>query len=170
LIGLLSFMTSEEMTTGSVSASEAERRVLAARSRWWNSTGGGSHISATPGVTPTARGINNVKAGDGGFKFRSEWPELDQENWQWMRENRIDTNTGQLIPDPNSSVTKCSPETSALRRRPNASAPGLGAVMEGGQVAREAGQSWARRNKIWIGLALIFGYALLTRLVNDVQG
>lgn len=170
LIGLLSFMTSEEMTTGSVSASEAERRVLAARSRWWNSTGGGSHISATPGVTPTARGINNVKAGDGGFKFRSEWPELDQENWKWMRENRIDTNTGQLIPDPNSSVTKCSPETSALRRRPNGSAPGLGAVMEGGQVAREAGQSWARRNKIWIGLALIFGYALLTRLINDVQG
>lgn len=163
-------MTSEEMTTGSVSASEAERRVLAARSRWWNSTGGGSHINATPGVTPTAKGINNVKAGDGGLKFRAEWPELDQENWKWMKDNRIDTNTGQIIPDPNAAATKCSPETSALRRRPNGSAPGIGVVMEGGHVAREAGQSWARRNKIWIGIAIAFGYALLMRVVNDVQG
>lgn len=163
-------MTSEEMTTGSVSASEPERRVLAARSRWWNSTGGGSHVNATPGVTPTAKGINNVKAGDGGLKFRTEWPELDQENWKWMKDNRIDTTTGQLIPDPNATATKCSPETSALRRRPNGSGPRLGTVMEGGHVAREAGQSWAQRNKIWIGLAIVFGYALLTRLVNDVQG
>ena len=169
LIGLLSFMTSEEMTTGSVGASEAERRVLAARSRWWNSTGGGSHVTSTPGVTPTAKGINNVKAGDGGVKFRTEWPELDQDNWNWMRENRIDTNTGQLIPDPNAAA-KCSPETTAQRRRPNGSAPKIGAVVGGGQVAREAGQGWMQRNKVWIGVAVMFGYALLSRLVRDVQG
>ncbi|OJJ46348.1 hypothetical protein ASPZODRAFT_159306 [Penicilliopsis zonata CBS 506.65] len=171
LIGLLSFMTSEEMTTGSVSASEAERRVLAARSRWWNSTGGGSHTDLAPGVNPTAKGINNVKAGDGGLKFRVEWPGLDQENWKWMKDNRIDTSTGKILIEPSSAAaTKCSPETSALRRRPNGSAPGLGTVMEGGQVAREAGQSWIRRNKLWIGLAIIFGYALLTRAVNDIRG
>ncbi|KAL2836053.1 cytochrome c/c1 heme lyase-domain-containing protein [Aspergillus pseudoustus] len=164
LIGLLSFMTSEEMTTGSVSASEAERRVLAARSRWWNSTGGGTHISATPGVTPTSRGINNVKAGDGGLKFRAEWPDIDQENWKWLKENRIDTATGQLRPDPSAASSKCSPETSALRRRPNGSAPGLGAVMGGGHAAREVGQSWLQRNKIWVGLAVLFGYALISRL------
>ncbi|KAK3203546.1 hypothetical protein GRF29_112g1611869 [Pseudopithomyces chartarum] len=41
LTGLLSFMTSEEMTTGSVRASEAERKLFAQRTRWWNSTGGG---------------------------------------------------------------------------------------------------------------------------------
>ncbi|KAJ5108784.1 Ubiquitin-conjugating enzyme [Penicillium angulare] len=169
LIGLLSFMTSEEMTTGSVSASEAERRVFAARSRWWNSTGGGSHSSATPGVTRTAKGINNVKAGDGGLKFRTEWPELDEENWAWMKEHRIDTSTGQILPDPN-APTRCSPETSALRRRPNGSAPGIGAVMEGGHVAREAGEGWARRHRVWIGLAVLFGYALISRLVSDVQG
>lgn len=170
LIGLLSFMTSEEMTTGSVSASEPERRVLAARSRWWNSTGGGSHVNATPGVTPTAKGINNVKAGDGGLKFRTEWPELDQENWKWMKDNRIDSTTGQLIPDPNATANKCSPETTALRRRAYGTSNRIGNVMEGGHVAREAGQTWVQRNKIWIGLAVIFGYALLTRLVNDVQG
>ncbi|KAL4994805.1 cytochrome c/c1 heme lyase-domain-containing protein [Aspergillus recurvatus] len=169
LIGLLSFMTSEEMTTGSVSATEAERRVLAARSRWWNSTGGGTHISANPGVTPTSRGINNVKAGDGGLKFRTEWPELDQENWKWLKENRIDTTTGQLRPDPNASSSKCSPETSALRRRPNGSAPGIGAVMDGGNAAREVGQTWLQRNKIWVGIGLLFGYALIARLVQDVQ-
>ncbi|KAL4939538.1 hypothetical protein BDV06DRAFT_214201 [Aspergillus oleicola] len=169
LIGLLSFMTSEEMTTGSVSATEAERRVLAARSRWWNSTGGGTHITTTPGVTPTSRGINNVKAGDGGLKFRTEWPELDQENWKWLKENRIDTATGQLRPDPNASSTKCSPETSALRRRPNGSAPGLGAVMDGGHAAREVGQTWLQRNKIWVGLGVLFGYALISRLIHDVS-
>lgn len=36
LVGLLSFMTSEEMTTGSVSASAADRRNLAAHSHAWN--------------------------------------------------------------------------------------------------------------------------------------
>lgn len=161
-------MTSDEMTTGSVSASEAERRVLAARSRWWNSTGGGSHVKATPGVTATSKGINNVKAGDGGLKFRTEWPELDEENWKWMKNHRIDSSTGQ-ISDPNASAN-CAPETSALRRRPNGSAPGIGAVMEGGHAAREAGHSWASQNKVWIGLAVIFGYALISRLLNDVQG
>ncbi|KAL4976531.1 cytochrome c/c1 heme lyase-domain-containing protein [Aspergillus desertorum] len=164
LIGLLSFMTSEEMTTGSVSATEAERRVLAARSRWWNSTGGGTHISATPGVTPTSRGINNVRAGDGGLKFRTEWPELDQENWKWLKENHIDTATGQLRQGPNASSSKCSPDTIALRKRPNGSAPGIGTVMGGGNAAREVGQTWLQRNKIWVGLGLLFGYALIARL------
>ena len=120
-------------------------------------------------MTRTAKGINNVKAGDGGLKFRTEWPELDQENWTWMREHHIDTSTGQIMPDPNAPV-KCSPETSALRRRPNGSGPGFGAVMEGGHVAREAGQGWVRRNRLWIGLAVFFGYALLSRLVSDMQG
>ncbi|KAJ6083820.1 hypothetical protein PENARI_c005G07393 [Penicillium arizonense] len=168
LIGLLSFMTSEEMTTGSVSASESERRVLAARSRWWNSTGGGSHISATAGVTRTAKGINNVKAGDGGLKFRTEWPELDQENWAWMKEHRIDTSTGQILPDPDAPI-KCSPDTSALRRRPNGSVPAFGGVMEGGNVAREAGQGWVRQHRVWIGVALFFGYALISRLLSDMR-
>jgi ubiquitin-conjugating enzyme E2 J2 len=162
-------MTSEEMTTGSVSASESERRVLAARSRWWNSTGGGSHSSATPGITATTKGINNVKAGDGGLKFRTEWPELDQENWSWMKDNRIDAATGQVVPDPSAPATKCSLETTALRRRPTGSVPRLGAVIEGGQVAREAGQNWILRHKLWIGFALVFGYALLTRLIADIQ-
>ena len=36
LTGLLSFMLSDEMTTGSVTTSDAEKRVYAARSHAWN--------------------------------------------------------------------------------------------------------------------------------------
>ncbi|CAK7565222.1 MAG: Ubiquitin-conjugating enzyme E2 6 [Sporothrix epigloea] len=89
LIGLLSFMTSEEMTTGSVRATAAERRFYAARSRWWNSTGGGSH-----GKANVERA--QVKIGDGGANFRAEWAELDAANWAWMKKHGIDTATGQI--------------------------------------------------------------------------
>lgn len=169
LIGLLSFMTSDEMTTGSVSSTEAKRRVYAAQSRWWNSTGGGSYSNLSPGVTPTTKGINNIKAGDGGLKFRTEWPELDQENWKWMKDNNIDPATGQILPKSKPKGTQCSPETIALRKRPTTSASGLGAVVEGGQAV-QAGESWIRRHKIWVCVAVLFGYAFLTRLINDVQG
>lgn len=162
-------MTSEEMTTGSVSGTDAERKLYAARSRWWNSTGGGSYSKTVPGVTATKKGINNVKAGDGGRKFRAEWPELDEENWKWMKDNRIDIVTGQLMPDPNSARASCSPETSALRRRPTANMTGLGVVREGGQVARDVGESWFRRNKVWVGVFMVLGYALLSRILEDVR-
>ncbi|KFZ18203.1 hypothetical protein V502_04229 [Pseudogymnoascus sp. VKM F-4520 (FW-2644)] len=69
LIGLLSFMTSEEMTTGSVAATEAERKWTTARTRWWNSTGGGSSTRLLPGM-PVPKGNGAIKAGDGGAKFR----------------------------------------------------------------------------------------------------
>lgn len=95
LTGLLSFMTSEEMTTGSLSATPSERKILASQTRWWNSTGGGSTPKTIPGVSGSnASGHGNIKAGDGGAKFKSEWPELDDENWKWMKDNRIDPATG----------------------------------------------------------------------------
>ena len=66
LNGLLSFMTSDEMTSGSISASKAGRMFFTKQSRWWNSNGGGT-LSA------------GIKAGDGGLKFRVEWPELHED-------------------------------------------------------------------------------------------
>ncbi|KAK2748224.1 Ubiquitin-conjugating enzyme E2 6 [Onygenales sp. PD_40] len=175
LIGLMSFMTSEEMTTGSMSASEAERKVLAARSRWWNSTGGGSYSKSVPGVTPSAKGIGNIKAGDGGLKFRTEWPDLDAENWKWMTDNRVDPATGQIMPDPSAvapsgSASGCLPEANALRRQHTGSGVGLGAVVEGGHAAREVGQSWIRRHKTLVGLVVVLSYAILVRLFNDGSG
>ncbi|MCJ1477199.1 Ubiquitin-conjugating enzyme E2 6 [Lambiella insularis] len=168
LIGLMSFMTSDEMTTGSVHASEAERKWAAGRTRWWNSTGGGTSSRSVPGVSATTKGIGAVKAGDGGVKFKAEWSELDEENWKWMKAHRIDPATGIAVPDPNAPAsTACSPETAALRRRLGGSAAGLGAVVEGGQAARDAGQSWIRRNKLMVGGLIVITYVLLARLLGE---
>ncbi|MCJ1265598.1 Ubiquitin-conjugating enzyme E2 6 [Lobaria immixta] len=169
LIGLMSFMTSDEMTTGSVGGTDAERKWAAARTRWWNSTGGGSQSKAVRGVNASVKGIGAVKAGDGGVKFRSEWPELDAENVAWMKEHRIDVATGNLLPDPDASASgsSCSLEVAALRRGPGGSGVGLGAVVGGGQAARQAGQGWVRRHKFAVGAMVVIGYVLLARLMGD---
>lgn len=165
LIGLLSFMTSEEMTTGSVGATEAERKWAAGRTRWWNSTGGGSSSRAIPGISSGQKGNGAIKAGDGGAKFRAEWPELDKENWKWMEDNKINPATGERIPEPGSSI--CSPQAAALGRRPSGSAATLGAAVQGGQAARDAGQSWLRRNKMLVAGGVIFTYVLIARLLGE---
>jgi len=164
LLGLQSFMTSEEMTTGSLAASESERKVFAARTRWWNSTGGGSSQRTIPGVSTTGsngRGFGAIKSGDGGKKFKDEWPELDEENWKWMEENRIDPATGK------STVPQCSPEAAALGRRPSGSGTGVNALVEGGQQARDAGQGWLARNKWTIVVVALFSYVVAARLLGE---
>ncbi|KAL1303386.1 hypothetical protein AAFC00_006779 [Neodothiora populina] len=175
LLGLQSFMTSEEMTTGSLSATPAERRVFAARTKWWNSTGGGSSNRTIPALSTTtatpnsnSRGFGAIRAGDGGKKFKEEWPELDEENWKWMEDNKIDPATGKAVLPP-APASPCSPETSALRRRPAGSHAGLGAVVEGGQAARGAGQGWFRKNRLYIVMACIFSYVLTARLLGDTE-
>lgn len=166
LIGLMSFMTSEEMTTGSMGASETERRWYAARSKWWNCTGGGSASKPTPGVQPTSKGVGNIKAGDGGAKFRFEWPELDAENWEWIKEHKVDPATGRILPDTSGAIQQCSPEAAVLRRRLGGSA-GVGAVVHEGRAARRAGQSWLRRNKFWVAAGVIFTWVLLARVFGE---
>ncbi|KAJ9621227.1 Ubiquitin-conjugating enzyme E2 6 [Taxawa tesnikishii (nom. ined.)] len=146
LLGLQSFMTSEEMTTGSLSGTEAERRVFAARTRC------------------NGRGFGAIRNGDGGKKFREQWPELDEENWEWMEENKIDPVTGKTVAQ---TPAACSPEASALRKRPAGSQGGIGDVVERGQVARDAGQSWLARNKFYVVVAVIFAYVIAARLLGD---
>lgn len=172
LIGLMSFMTSEEMTTGSVRANEADRKAFSRRTRWWNSTGGGSTKRKIDGVSPPAtapagRGVGAIKAGDGGAKFRQEWPEIDEENWEWMRENKIDPKSGMRVVA--ATHGPCSPETAALRKRLAPGSSGIGAVVEGGQQARDAGQGWIGRNKWKLIGAAVFGYVLLARLLSSVS-
>lgn len=181
LLGVLSFMTSEEMTTGSLSASPAERRAFAARTRWWNSTGGGSTtrtLTSLPGAaslqesssSSNTRGFGAIKAGDGGKKFRAQWPELDEANWKWMEAERIDPQTGKLLLlTPSGSLRSCTPEALALRRRTGSSNAGLGAVVESGQAAKQAGQSWLARNKFYIIGGALFCYVVVARLLNDQQ-
>jgi len=168
LLGLQSFMTSEEMTTGSISATSGERAMFAARTKWWNSTGGGSSSRTIPGVGTAGsngRGFGAIKAGDGGKRFREEFPELDEENWKWMEEYKVDPATGKAAVSVNTSP--CSPETLALRKRPTGSHAGLGTVVEGGHAARGAGQGWFRQNRWYLVLAALFGYVLLARLLGD---
>lgn len=155
-------MTSEEMTTGSVGASEAERKWAAGRTRWWNSTGGGSWKDSKALVQ---RG--NVKAGDGGAKFRAEWPELDKENWKWMKDNNIDYMTGNLLPGAVASGSNCGQGTIGGLTRPSGSQAVVGAVVEGGRAVGEEGRGWIRRNKLLILGGAVFTYVLIARLLGD---
>ena len=171
LVGLMSFMTSEEITTGSLSSNEQERRWHAARSRWWNSTGGGSASSPTPGVQKTTKGVGNIKAGDGGVKFRSEWPESDEENWAWLKDNRIDPVSGKILPDPEGQPLQCSPETAALRRRLGPSVQGATSVLKGEQRIIGDGQGFLSRNKYYIGIAVILSWLMASRISgNSMKG
>ena len=167
LLGVLSFMTSEEMTTGSLSASDGERRALSARTRWWNSTGGGSTkrtLSGQQAQSSNSRGFGAIKAGDGGKRFKEQWPELDEENWKWMEEHRVDPQTGKsLVPQQPS----CSPEAAALKRRAGGSVAGLGAVVDGGREVGAAGQGWVRRNAVYVAIAVLFAYVLGMRLMGE---
>ncbi|KAK5690968.1 Ubiquitin-conjugating enzyme E2 6 [Elasticomyces elasticus] len=179
LLGVLSFMTSDEMTTGSVSGTSEQRREFAARTRWWNSTGGGSTkrtLDGQPEVqSSNTRGFGAIKAGDGGKKFREQWPEIDEENWKWMEQTRMDPQTGRsLAPvvqkeEGAASTSSCSPETDALRKRANVSNAGLGAVVEGGQAAREAGRGWFGRHWGKMAIAAVFAYVIAARLLSDAN-
>ena len=170
LVGLLSFMTSSDITTGSIKGTDAERKWYAARSRWWNSTGGGSASNPAQVQGHTAsKGVGNIKAGDGGVKFRSEWPELDEENWKWIKENEIDPKTGKIQVQSSDTTSaecltqECSPEAAALRRTLGSNAA-VGTVAQAGQAARNAGQGWVRRNKIWIAVGALFTFSILARI------
>ncbi|KAL1895654.1 Ubiquitin-conjugating enzyme E2 6 [Sporothrix stenoceras] len=196
LIGLLSFMTSEEMTTGSVSATPAERKFHAARSRWWNSTGGGTWTG-----TDTKAKVQ-VKAGDGGLKFRTEWPDLDKENWAWMKEQNVDLATGVAAPpqpkaQPSSSTASSSATSSSSKtitgggaggsascgKQLGVPAAGTGggagngaaggnsgtqaqAVVDAVRQGRGAGQGWLARNKLYVFGGLVFLYVLVARIVG----
>lgn len=164
LIGLLSFMTSEEITTGSVLGSEAERRFHAAQSRWWNTTGGGSHARANVAT----RG--NLKAGDGGAKFKMEWPDVDDENWKWLKDNRIDVATGQRQPNTTAATgsgtgSGCGPQLGL-----GDAAGGSGAQARGvmDAVAHQRQNAGGQMGANWLLIAggVIFIYVMVARLLG----
>jgi ubiquitin-conjugating enzyme E2 J2 len=151
-------MTSEEMTTGSISSTELERKLLADRSRWWNSTGGGSNAKANPALK------GNVKAGDGGAKFRAEWADIDKENWEWMKQSKVDPLTGQrAVPSPGAS---CGPQLGI----PGSSVHQAQVVVDAVVQQRDAGSSWLHRNKLLVFGGAIFVYVLIARLVRSSDG
>lgn len=129
--------------------------MLAARSRWWNSTGGGSHDS----TRVTQKG-NNIKAGDGGKKFRAEFPDEDAANWKWIREDNIDVGTGAR---PQGSAS-CGPQ---LAGGIGGSGNQAQAVVDAVVQQREAGRSWVSRNAWLFAGGVIFVYVLIARLLGD---
>ena len=155
LNGLLSFMTSNEITTGSLSASSQERKIYAARSRWWNSTGGGSSKNGTPANK------GNVKAGDGGAKFREEWPELDLENQEWMRKNNINHATGQSM--DGDKENSCSPH---LPKASSTSGHQAQAVVDAVVQQRDAGRGWLSRHKLFAAGCAVLFYIVVVRIFN----
>jgi len=166
LIGLMSFMTSEEMTTGSISGTPQERKAYASKSRWWNSTGGGSTVKTIPGVSGSnAKGVGNVKAGDGGAKFKLQWPELDDENWKHLKEKRIDPKTGMVVPHPASASSSSSASgADALRLGTDGAAAADGAD---GEVKHQVGGGWFGRNKWSIAIGVVLLYAIVARLLSE---
>lgn len=170
LTGLLSFMTSEEMTTGSISCSAAERTYLASRTRWWNSTGGGSQSSGSVAT----RG--NVKAGDGGAKFRQEWADLDAENWEWIRANDIDPATGNRIPSAADSSSASGAAGAGAAKDSASCGPQLARVGSSGHQTqavvdavvnqRDAGRGWVSRNRLLAAGGILFLYVLIARLLS----
>ncbi|GAB7363025.1 hypothetical protein MBLNU230_g3318t1 [Neophaeotheca triangularis] len=166
LIGVLSFMTSEEITTGSLSATDAERKAYSQRTRWWNSTGGGSTqrtLNGQGAQDSNAKGFGGIKAGDGGKRFKEEWPELDEENWKWMEKERIDPQTGRSLVAKPSVQQNCAGDAASLGRRPSGSA----GVVEGAQAARDVGQGWFGRNKLYLIAGVVFAYVLVARMMSD---
>lgn len=203
------------MTTGSVRASVLERKALAARSRWWNSTGGGSWVppaNGTAGYGIGQQGLSSdisgsglggrgkgrerahgmtgngaIKAGDGGKKFRSEWPELDAENWRWMKEARIDVMTGAVLPKPeagfktdlasgwggnelsSSSSPSCAPAdtAAAILAEGRHRLPGSNGSTDAGEADT---RSWLARNKYVIGAVLLFSYVIVARMMEAEGG
>lgn len=147
-------MTSEEMTTGSVSSTEAERKMLAARTKWWNSTGGGSHSKANPATK------GNVKAGDGGAKFRAEWPEVDKANWEWMKESKVDMATGNKIGA--AAGASCGPQLGIGAGSGHQAQVVVDAVVQ----QRDAGRGWLNQNKLLVAGGVIFFYVLLARVLG----
>ncbi len=157
LIGLLSFMTSDEMTTGSVSTNAAEKKFHASRSRWWNSTGGGS-------LTKNPANKGNVKVGDGGAKFRSEWAQLDAENWEWMKTHKVDSVTGNRAGGDNGA--SCGPQLGIAGTSGHQAQAVVDAVVQ----QRDAGRGWIYRNKLVVAGAAIFIYVLIARLMSGEGG
>ena len=169
-------MTSDEMTTGSLSSTDQEKRLFASQTRWWNSTGGGSTPKTLPGISGiNLKGANNVKAGDGGAKFHGEWPELDEANWNYLREKRIDPKSGRHVPDPLRSVRSprspmspsggpgiCTPRTDAFGKHSVNSV-----VVEGGQNARQAGRGWVSEHKWLVAILAIFGWVMMARVLGE---
>ncbi|KAI7278623.1 ubiquitin-protein ligase [Hortaea werneckii] len=176
LLGVQSFMTSEEMTTGSVSAPDFKRKQLAGRTRWYNSTGGGTttrklgESASQHAAKPVQQQSSNkwsMTGRDGGAKFREEWPEEDEENWKWMEENQIDPKTGDSLKA--AAVQDAQEQQSGVTESAQKAAPASGAGQKQAHTAQVADQGWLGKNWGKVAIAAVFIYVLAARMMSDVN-
>lgn len=172
LLGLQSFMTSNEMTTGSISATDAERRHFASRTRWWNSTGGGTCARTISGVdsAPASKfSFGALKSGDGGKLFRDQWPELDEENWKWMEEQRVDTATGKPTAQRSTHVVTdtASQQASSTSGQHTDNLQTPSAQAQARPAAALPAQGLLARYKWYIVASALVAYVLFNRIMGQ---
>lgn len=132
----------------------------------------GQVLPNTSGSGPTGRGVG---WGDMGKRFRSEWPEVDRENWDWVHEKRINAATGIVMPVASAGnaagVSRnaggrgaggVNGQETSIRRRPT---PGTASVPTAGVVVKR-GESWARRHKVLVGVIVLLVYVFIIRILE----
>lgn len=166
-------MTSEEMTTGSIRGTEAERRALAGQTKWWNSTGGGSTRRTLKGRDAAAAaarqqrttGFGAIKAGDGGKRFREMWPEIDEENWMWMEKEGIEPQSGKRVfVGGGEAAAAAAVDGVEVGQRQAATS-----AAQSAQKAQREAKGWYARNMYWVIGGVLFAYVMVARLLKDQQ-
>lgn len=117
------------------------------------------------------RGGGKMGLGDGGRRFRAEWEDVDGENWKWIDECRVNPFTGMRMEvkkpeqqqESSSSPMPGSSAAAALRRRAGIAEGGHGHGSTPAEAVVRRGEGWLRRNRVWVGLAVVVSYVLLAR-------
>lgn len=130
----------------------------------------------TSGSGPTGRGVG---WGDMGNRFRSEWPEVDRENWDWVHEKRINPATGIVMPAAATAVAAgvsrnangrgaggVNNQETSVRRRPAPGAASVPASTAAAGVVVKRGESWARRHKVLVGAIVLLVYVFVVRVLE----
>lgn len=102
------------------------------------------------------------------LNFRTEWPDLDAENWMWMKDGRVDQHTGLIaVEHRNVQDVSNTAEASKLRLMAPKNSQEVGTVNEGNDDAQQTGSGWFRNQKLLWGALIILGYALITRILDE---
>ncbi|KAI0796142.1 UBC-like protein [Abortiporus biennis] len=118
LTGLLSFMLSEEMTTGSVTTSDVDKRAYAARSHAWNLEQKRFKEAFPDFCTPIARDVPNMGEKERGAASASTGPTSPQPRKQSvvatpLLQPRIPPTASTAVPPTSDALTRASTTSSS---------------------------------------------------------
>ncbi|KAI0358303.1 UBC-like protein [Trametes cingulata] len=138
LTGLLSFMLSDEMTTGSVTTTDAEKRTYAARSHSWNLQSKRFREAFPDYCTPTPRDVPNMAQKERGVA-PAPAPAAPSASASTAR-------APTAVPDSRAAKPRPLADDQAVARTPNSGVPS-----SAGDGANGAAPSWAAslRQMVW---------------------